>query len=958
MSLEENEDRQLNFIFDVVISKLEMFSSKIQDPTEVEIQLKFLALNMRVTGSRINVTEFVNNRSAEFMATASEVRRALNEAGITLVARYQGSTLGSGTLLLPDTVTDQIYPNMRDLIYQDTTQLMSRVNHVGNATVLIIFRTKCEEVLEPIPPAEGATGKAVSKKPVLGTLGTSFNEQDILFVIGDPDPLLKIPSEPCSELAPEEGDPRLKLDLARYASLENRRAIFPDDDPCPKMKPSFTSLKKLTQHYSQIIDSVSEKIKTMECQPLPPSSVPTTEPPSEWTCPSHKTPFEEIKADRWIPIPVRPKDDYGVEPIRFCPVCLHSMSWMPKYAPCPRCLTKTRPVLEGHPSKILTAEEIMAEQLKKPVPPPGADDFCLRPCDAALRDLKDLGSDDECPPCRCTCRDGKCCAHCRIRAMCEDIFNRESPEQIRKRSTIRPPEPGSSEDFCVVAESEGEYRPYLTRVFSQLKDLYKLHDSQKIEAIQKRCESESLMTLHIKTSKASSKSTIPTDGRIPGIPEPFHIETGHKECVPEDILVPRNHGWSWPKSYAARKRGWRPGAILRTAGHVMRYFLTRRSNQNICQKVVAKFEEDERNRLPVLNITKRFGEIYVTLRPLPTSEIKQKPIVFRIVKSDLAVALREMKRALKDQGFRKCTCHKPVMMCVCRDALEKFVLNKALKKECQKRLMEPCPEHLVLTDTSDSEMEFDLDVNPPCRPRRKVLRKTVNHFTQTSNMDNKPAPPKYPKRISPYYRRYDCAVGARYMGTAMGKPGEQVFEDGLFGLLGGGPHGPNPTPCGRKRLKAAWGAGGGFNAMFGGGRGNRDRGLSGVKGALPGADKLFPKKPTRPIPVRFPNRFLKPGQDAAKAAIQAEKDAIMKKKKGVDMIKYLQKEGTISRPWNPDEGKDTRPKKSVHGPDRLTGGERKLKLLLSGPRPLLCSIPRRAKGYDPCLDPCRYEYVC
>lgn len=28
------------------------------------------------------------------------------------------------------------------------------------------------------------------------------------------------------------------------------------------------------------------------------------------------------------------------------------------------------------------------------------------------------------------------------------------------------------------------------------------------------------------------------------------------------------------------------------------------------------------------------------------------------------------------------------------------------------------------------------------------------------------------------------------------------------------------------------------------------------------------------------------------------------KKKGINMIKYLQKKGTLVRPWNPQEGKD------------------------------------------------------
>ncbi|KAH8278707.1 hypothetical protein KR018_007536, partial [Drosophila ironensis] len=925
----EKENTPMNFLFDFLATNLELFTSKVLEPINISMELKIFKEKITITSSRINVNEFVNNRQTTVNTTISELRRLLGENGLVVTVRYIRSTLGSGVMKFPDTILDQISPNMRDLLCPLTIKLINGDDHIGNATMLVMLLSKCEVILEmPAPEEEEPPDpepKAVEEKPDPSTLGTTFNVQDILFVVGDPDPVLKVPSQPCSELPSQEGDERLQLDMARYKSLKNRRVKFPADDPCPRDKPSFTQLKMLTQHYANIIDTVSKKIQNIEW--------PSVRTPEKKLSP--RTSHQEINEQRWIDIPIRSKDDHGIEPIRFCPVCLHSMSWMPKYSPCPNCLSKVRPVLEGHSPKQMTAEEIMEEQLKKPKRPPGADDFCTNPCEQKMR-ANENGSDEECPPCRCTCKKGAMCAHCRIRAMCEEVYHSESHGQCNLC-----PEPNTDEDFCIITDSQDDNRPYLLKVFSEMKDLYRLHDTKKKNVMQKR---------------SKSTSSMHGDTRIPGIPETFRATTGHKECIPDETIVPHNHGWDWRKSYKARKQGWRPGAILRSAGHVMRFFRMRQFQKNICKK--ATQAQNKRDRCPVLNVCKKFGEIYVTLRPLPTSKLQQHPIIFRIVKSDLASALREIKQALKKQGFRKCTCHKSLMMCVCRDAIEKVDLNKALKKECQKRLMEPCPEHLVLTDTSESEMEFDIDVNPPRRSKKQIRRTTTNHITQTTMITkDRQVDPIYPVEHSPYHRDVDCAAGGRYLGTVLGSDMENVFEDGVFGLQGGGPHGANPLYCNKPRLAAAWGNGGPSDAMFGGGRGQRSGpgafGGAAMAGA-PGANKLF-KKPGRPgpFPVRYPDRFLKPGRDAVEAAKQAELDAIAKKKAGPDMIKYLEKEGTLKRPWNPDEGKDMRPKKPKYGADGLTDAERKIKALLNNPPPPLCCIPRRGKGLRPCDHFCR-----
>ncbi|XP_070142824.1 uncharacterized protein [Drosophila kikkawai] len=892
----------VSFLFDAVVTNLEVFGVVFTEPLQVAVKLKVMGTNLKLTSSRVNVSDFAANRELEFLSDPQKVRDNLEELGLELAASYQGSTLGLASVTFPPEFLEKISPTMSDLLHEDSVNLERRGDVVGSISILIRLTLKCEE----IPPKSGSQVSLSKKSHVsCSGQGPTINPHDVMFLIGDPDPLLQIPSDPCSELATEEGDERLRLDLQRYRGV-NRRVVFPKDDPCPQQKPSFSRLKNMTDKYSQIIDSVARKVKYMERLTC---AVATSEPTV-----TARTPMNE----RFIPVPLgsEPEDLPGVKPIRYCPVCLYSMSWLPKYTPCPRCNTKARPMLP--PQKQLTAMQIVAEQL---VRQQGVEDLCSGPC----RLIQNAGSEgDECPPCQCTCSGGKVCAHCRVRRMCEDIYHQSAPEPEQRMRLSRP---GTQEDYCVIQDSQDDHLPYLSRVFHEMKHLYQLHDSKKLEALQLRCQSQTLLPRRSIKELTEALYQGSRTGSQTQTMQDHRQRAGHKRCVPSESGVSRRHGWNWKTSAEARTKGWRPGAILRASGHVMRYFLMNHE-RNLYQKILS--DEDHRQRMakPVLSISKRNGEIFVTLRPLASMGKRQKPITFRIVKSHLAVALRKIKRALKDQGFEKCSCHKSLMMCTCRDALEKFELNKALRRECQRRLIEPCPEHLVLTDTSVSDLEFDLDVHPPsrrCRSQIQAIRNSVNHGTQTSKKDMSPLPPKYRMQKSPYHRAFDCALGDRYMGTAFGWPGEQVFEDGVFGVAGGGPRGPNPMPCGKSRPVNLWGGevkGEGPYAAFGGVGGGgrvlvgyrRRRGArgDGLRGPLGEAWKGFPVKGHRvgnsePIPVRYPKRVLKAAQEAAKAAKQAEIDAVEKKKKGIDMVKYLQQKGTLRRPWNPNEGKDSRP---------------------------------------------------
>ncbi|KAH8318255.1 hypothetical protein KR067_011328, partial [Drosophila pandora] len=451
----------VTFLVDAVVTHLELKGINAE-PQNLNASIKFPQRAWKMGASRINVTDFPPNREEQIVSSPCRMRDALEANGIVLGVLYSGSTVATVTMSFPQEFLDKISPTMSDLLHTDTLQLMRRTDVVGSVTIVVRLTLKCEKDRDSI------TTKISDSRHTI-------NPQDVMFTIGDPDTVLEIPSNPCSELAEAEGDKLLRLDLARYSSMKNSRVVLPDDLPCLKEKPSLRQLKEITRQFTHIVDSVSTKVKQNDCwSPV----VPTEEPLEKSSF--LKSPPQE----HWIPVPIKNNEEYGVKPIRFCPICLCSMSWLPKYASCPRCQTTTRPFAEETVSDLQTADQIMNEQLVRPQAAKGVEDFCQSPCEAAL---KDHCSEDECPPCRCTCTLDKICAHCRIRKLCEDIYH--VPSSVHRIH----PKAKSDEDYSVITDADMEDdRPYLARVFSELKNLYDLHDSKKQSDLEKRCNSSAL----------------------------------------------------------------------------------------------------------------------------------------------------------------------------------------------------------------------------------------------------------------------------------------------------------------------------------------------------------------------------------------------------------------------------------------------------------------------------------
>ncbi|EDW81663.2 uncharacterized protein Dwil_GK10902 [Drosophila willistoni] len=726
-----------------------------------------------------------HDNNDQFASDPETLRQGLEKAGMPLLVRYGGNLIGNGKLIFPEIVLNKIDIGMNDLMHADTCELKRNDQKVGIVELLCRITIKCDEMVSG----------SDERPKTCADLNSVINKQDIMFLMSTADPCAKH-QELCNNVSEsEEGDARLRLDIDRYRSMNSRVDPSTIEEPEPEVI-SCNVLRKVTDHYVDVIDSVAKKIKDLE-----PSFSPSREPAI--TRPSNEMgdmPSNFAGADCTIPIPVGDMEKQG---IRFCPVCLYSMSWLPKYACCPNCGAKPMPVVKESSRTKLTASKILDEVLVKPQATLGAEDFCVDPCKVKLNEECPDEAKDTCSATRCTCKGGKICAHCRIRKLCEDIFAKKGDTNPHCPIV----EPESDEDFCVIAETETDCRPYLVRVFSELRDLYQINDNKKAMEHQTRC-TQSLMTMKSKRSiaakllsksgKAASMGAL-TDKNYAGVP----TKLGHKTCMNQNRTVSRRHGWNWTSSPQARRHGWRPGAIARPTSNVMKFFLdheTRKSVYNVCQKVLDQDMQRTRGHQPVLSVSKKNGETFITLRPLQTLGIEQHPIVFKIVKSDLAKALREIGRSLKDKGFAKCSCHQTLRLCTCRSDQDKQNLNRALIKECKKHQMPPCADQLVLTDTSESELEFNFEITPPAGTKKPIKRsksRVVNRSTQTNKTDRN-IKPQYPIDQSPYYRTFDCAVGDRYMGTAFGALTENVFEDGVFGYRGGGQHGQPPAPKNQK----------------------------------------------------------------------------------------------------------------------------------------------------------------
>ena len=281
-------------------------------------------------------------------------------------------------------------------------------------------------------------------------------------------------------------------------------------------------------------------------------------------------------------------------------------------------------------------------------------------------------------------------------------------------------------------------------------------------------------------------------------------------------------GWLWNAEAKGIRTGWVPGAVRKPIKALMQHFLQKNNghpceNQNQTENS-SKDEGEEENYTTeaTLHICKKKGVYYITLRPLKDPEVLKEcsdpyvdmhPIQFIITKNPLLLAIRNLKQDLKGMGFPKCVCHQPISSCDCRSFLERKKLEFQCQKECEKRQMPNVTDTLVLSDTSDSEGEFDFGVTPPAgvpHPERRKKRKKVSTGTQYE-ADDWIIKDEYPKPLPKYIKLHNCAVGQRF-GRHFGPYGRGGYQAGAAPIEGiFGPNGIIPERTGKGKGGIDWG---------------------------------------------------------------------------------------------------------------------------------------------------------
>ncbi|XP_037824353.1 uncharacterized protein LOC119612613 [Lucilia sericata] len=976
------------FLFDIIVVRLDIPNKTIDETSKLLVDATFNGNNISITSSRINVLDFKAERSFEFVANPLDLKADLSKNPLRFKVTEGATVIGYGSLEWPEEFLSGLDECAGEMTYTFETELKECDGaKTGTIQVILRLQPKCKEYEEDTSPE--AKCRNANKE---------IDPNDILFVVGEdnnPCCCSQVGIIPASD-SEHELIPKC-LDLSNFRAVNSQNVA--NTDILSSLDPACQKLKEVTNHYQKLVDAVMTKGKgthtdnekrnrgkgdaintlpsdcCLKVNVIPSSSDSYRMP---LYCPSDNRDFT-AKNIRQMAHKNSPPDIVENEPesLRHCPLCKENMTFLPKLAACPNCCYKPEPYFEEKLyNDTQTADQILNEFQDK------------------LHNNNDPSSSDTNlngqQKCRCTCKYGanKPCAHCRIRKLCEHIFQ-PAPPMTNNDGVV---EAKSSEVYCASSDN----RPFLTRIFSELKDLYEIEDVKKKEFVpDERCERE--LNKEKKQSKLKNEkkeevkneenevekevskpkkckkrkkrslkpaSELAVKSRLYDyqlVRPNVTAQISHKTCINGFAgrkNVPPNMGWLWN----SQNRGkWKPGAISKPIKELMRYFLkdfpadtllvSQYSYRKASKSKNTKISSDNTQLVqkPTLYIHKKNGEYIITMRPLKPLEIlkdsadpyeNMKPIQFRIVKNPQLEAIRNLKKCLKEMGFKKCTCHRPIMYCYCRSFLEKKKLEYQCNKECSARQLESCCDTLVLSDTSESEAEFDFGVTPPVgviKPEKLKKINLVNVGTQYAESDWNPEP-LFPKPPNKYMQMYQCAVGERKAPDTVGGGGKEGPKSVAAGALRGnvcakGGEGAKSAAGGALRGGVLAKGGGGPRAVgkvvgdtLVGGRTVAAKGIgytaAGFKGA--GDGLAMGKVANKRGPVGAATTG-KPGSLG---------DAANTPKRKVDMLKY-----------------SMRAAKSMTKADLAARRKEKMNLLKGANPPLLCMVDRLGKPINPC-DPC------
>lgn len=184
------------------------------------------------------------------------------------------------------------------------------------------------------------------------------------------------------------------------------------------------------------------------------------------------------------------------------------------------------------------------------------------------------------------------------------------------------------------------------------------------------------------------------------------VVRGHEICHGGALFVPKNMGWLWNVGITGLptiRRGWRPGAVVKTVAKIMKVYL---AEPKVAPPPLKKDDP------PTLRVQRKNGEYKIIMNPLrDDTEPVGSPIVFKVTKSEEARRRSKARDIIKEFGYvKKCDCAS-LKQCNCMNDCDKVHLELKLKEISTRCCLNSELKFSDLKDSSDSEI--DMEFTPP-----------------------------------------------------------------------------------------------------------------------------------------------------------------------------------------------------------------------------------------------------
>ncbi|XP_017131834.1 uncharacterized protein LOC108149001 [Drosophila elegans] len=784
-----NKDYMRCFAAKLIVQRLDLPGRDFKCRDQLQVKANVCRkCKICLDDSRINVNCLPLNPDKTFQMEPECLQRQLAE-GITISVIYLRKEIARGCYFPPAAVVNRMINEFTEIVHDANVELTCKGCTVGLINIRFAMQMRCQTIKE-VADGRLAGGQERGccsggrKKKGTSCMDMNVDPQDISYMSGGNYSSSSI--DPCVGFMPSDMDEPTPTATECPSGCEDRGQNFAGYQDSP---PRLVDMAGPYPVYS--CPNVDDCCVTFE----PPAA------PAAQFSACQRNILGEGNTNRLCQQHSFPKlRQMHISNTRSCALCGEDVSWLPKVAACPCCGYKPVPEFKERAyDESATAQQILLDHLENPV-----------------EDLSfDLGSVEGCSA------DGERDDPGHTSEAFETIVRDYQllRRSIRESSTTKAAQSVTKKP----ALPEGESKPQdLAKVFAELRDLFNVKVPDEKKKIQEICtEACNLAKAHkkgmtspkrkeggnaeasedacqvVKPKKRRLKSKRPFRSRYysmysPRVRPKVTLDGGDNRKVPSHM------GWLWTAHPLASKPGWRPGAIRRSIRGLMRYFLKDFPVDNVpvskymsyynhkkSPKTPAGEKPEDLVQVPTLHIEKKNDVYTITLRPLKDAKtlsrsanpyVNMKPVQFRIVQNPLVKELRDLKRCLKGMGFSKCSCHKPLMTCYCRSFVDKKRLIYHVRKECERRRIESCEDDLVLTDTSDSEAEFDFGVTPPAglmHPERLKSTHVTNTAVQYDERDWV-MPSLYPHMPDATVQYESCVMGERQ------KPFNWIYGKGVI----------------------------------------------------------------------------------------------------------------------------------------------------------------------------------